>query len=113
MGCRVEWLATTKAGLSADKKNFIQEPRVELAGLLELLEALIYGCGCFLELTAAGANVGAGVAGYKAHKKSKAKRDAALTGQTVPTDNSALWIFAGAAFLAIVSTGLVLWKWVR
>ena len=37
--------------------------------VLELIAALVQGCGCFLELMAVGGNVGAGVAAHPGKNK--------------------------------------------
>jgi hypothetical protein len=86
---------------------------MELLELWQVLEALVYGCGCFLEMTAAGANVGAGVAGYKAHQARKTRREAMGKGDPPPGKNPALRAFIVLVIVGALLTALVAWKWLR
>jgi hypothetical protein len=81
--------------------------------ILELLFALVQGCGCFLEVMALGTNVGAGVAGVKARRTRKIRREARERGEPVAPHNGWFW-----AFLVLLAGGLVLlaltiWKYTR
>ena len=55
--------------------------------IFELLFALVQGCGCFLEFMALGTNVGAGVAGAKAHRTGQLRREARERGEPAPRFN--------------------------
>jgi hypothetical protein len=78
--------------------------------ILELLFALVEGCGCFLELFALGANVGTAASGTRyVRARRKAKRE----GKPKPEARVAVWLFWLLLPLALLLTGIVIWKWLN
>jgi hypothetical protein len=60
-------------------------------------------------VAAAGSNVGAGVAGYRARKNRKER----LQGNPDAAGTRTFWIFLGLLFLGVFLTSLVVWKHLR
>jgi hypothetical protein len=97
--------------------------------ILELIWVLVQGCGCFLDVLAFLGWVGAGGAGLQAGKKLKERRaakvqNAAKVQDGVPLSaqeqkvvplvyERTMWVFLSLLVLAVVLTGLALWKWLR
>jgi len=80
--------------------------------ILEIVFALIQGCGCFLDLCAAGSSVGAGVAGVKANQGRQLRKEAMRRGEQPPANKAALW-FVLLLIIAASLVVLVLWKYSR
>jgi hypothetical protein len=81
--------------------------------ILELLYALIQGCGCFLEVMALGTNVGAGAAGVRAYRTGKTRREARERGEPVAPHNGWLWAFLALLAAGTFLLGLTIWKYTR
>jgi hypothetical protein len=81
--------------------------------LLELLFVLVQGCGCFLEVMALGTNVGAGVAGVKARRTGRLRREARERGEPAAPYNGWFWLFLGLLATGLVLIGLTVWKYAR
>ncbi len=81
--------------------------------ILELVFALFQACGCFLEIMALGTNVSAGVAGVKAHRAGKVRREARERGEPVPPHNGWLWAFVALVVVGTFLLGLTIWKYAR
>jgi hypothetical protein len=81
--------------------------------ILELLFALVQGCGCFLEVMALGSNLGAGVTGVKAHQTRKIRNEARTRGEPTPPHNGWFWAFLALAVVGFVLVGLTIWKYAR
>lgn len=77
---------------------------------LPIIEGLIYGCGCLLDIMAASSGVGAGVAGVQANQQRKNRKAAKERGETPPRNTATPW-FVLLLIAAILTGTLVLFKY--
>ncbi|MCS7047567.1 MAG: hypothetical protein NZO58_14515 [Gemmataceae bacterium] len=80
--------------------------------ILEVVVALMNGCGCFLEMVAGVANFFAGWTGYRLRRELREHRDASEHGEAAPAQPR-VWPFVLLVFSAVFLTGLVAFKWLR
>lgn len=76
-----------------------------------LLELLFRGSCCLIELLAASANVGAGVAGARAKRKLRERRQAKQQGATPPPVGNEVGCFLALLMLGGILTILAVMKW--
>ena len=97
--------------------------------ILEIIFAVLEGCGCLLELFAAASTVSAGAAGVKVREKLKQRRAAKQQGTAKEQEGLAfpakepdkttwsyertMWLFLVLVVLATFLVGSTLWKWLR
>lgn len=78
--------------------------------ILEIIWALIQGCGCLLDVFAATSAVGAGVAGVKANQERKSGKAAKARGEKSSQNKAAIW-FVALLFIAFFLVGLMFFKY--
>ncbi len=78
-----------------------------------LVELLFQGSCCLMEILATSSNVGAGVAGVKARRRIKQRRQAIEEGTPAPSSAGPIATFFVLLILGVILTVAVILKWLR